>query len=257
MPEGVLNDILSRLDTLEANSGQRPPANETLVPNYLTVDTLGRAGAVFTGFITALGLIMLGGLGAINQIRWLNGAGLPIGLLEAFEPITNGSQLDVESHSYGGQDSLARLLSFIDGGPSAQINTRASTVDANTSVVAQAFGSGPTITRKLIDAAGKSDYLQLGEIAGSVGAKKAIIDLAFPAFTWPGGSVGCTPFTVNYSVANASFAYFFAVPLQAAANCFAQLTASTVTSVTLVVTDPIGAPGAGTTGNCMVARIHD
>lgn len=168
---GDISDRLTRLEQLVRTPG------EQLSPNYLTVDAAGRVGAMFSGLINALGLILpassISTPPGQSQIQWqrtsdgavvaqiyaqdLGGAGGRAGVFRAAPDGINDTLATIQT---GAGDGL-----FINTTPGV-----GSTIDIESNAIAT----------RLIDASGRSKFLQLLGSAQQLQVATGVGTLVFP-----------------------------------------------------------------------------
>jgi hypothetical protein len=155
---------LEQLDAAVA-AIENAPAVGSIAPNYVTQDAAGRVGANFAGHIQASGIDLPAGTSATppddSRVRWIRQAdGVVVAQLYGYSSGGFNGLIETAVADPGGSAgvSIGATRNAADGGFPAGLVVNAGPGDTAMSVTAQA---SPGLTRLLIDAARKSEFLQL------------------------------------------------------------------------------------------------
>lgn len=228
--QSSLEQRISQLEQAVAQLGQQPPAADQINPNYLTVTPQG-IGAAFSGKINARGLVVpttqSGSGDGTNEIAF-----------------TRQAPGDIGDGSTAGE-----ILLFDTPAPHAVtqlflIAERLIADGADAQVIANATNDTSSAQVMIIDAVGRSNFLQLPAIADL----KAVFGVT--VVTWPGGSNVSNVVAVGFGGAftSAITALLLGTPVTSAGQaCFANYETLALNSMDLIASDPFGAPANGVT----------
>jgi hypothetical protein len=162
----TLADLEERVTALEAQGPE-----ETTQPTFFTIDPgTGLVTADIAGIIRALGLTLPTAVTnptPQSQINWVLPGDNPSvgqfeGQIQTFQDISSNIEMDIKATAVPGLQTLLRLNAYIGGAESAELDMATKPGDStNTRVMTAASTTSVNSTRKIIDAAGNSDYVQV------------------------------------------------------------------------------------------------